>query len=93
VAEIGIYDDPDNQLQDVYSVDLTNQNMMIIGSLMIIGSVNVDPKCDNKVHTQDVNIYIIDFASMYLKNFETLNHFGGVVTASEDEKLKNCLSI
>ena len=37
----------------------------------------------------EVAIYIIDFASMVLKNFETLNHVGGVVSSSEDEKLKN----
>lgn len=96
VAEIGIYDDPDNQLQDVYSVDLTNQNMMIIGSAQT-GKTNLLQTLIRSVTTkytpQDVNIYIIDFASMYLKNFETLNHVGGVVTASEDEKLKNLFKL
>lgn len=96
VAEIGIYDDPDNQLQDVYSVDLTNQNMMIIGSAQS-GKTNLLQTLIRSVTTkytpQDVNIYIIDFASMYLKNFETLNHVGGVVTASEDEKLKNLFKL
>ena len=96
VAEIGIYDDPDNQLQDVYSVDLTNQNMMLIGSAQS-GKTNLLQTLIRSVTTkytpQDVNIYIIDFASMYLKNFETLNHVGGVVTASEDEKLKNLFKL
>ena len=96
VAEIGIYDDPDNQLQDVYSVDLTNQNMMIIGSAQS-GKTNLLQTLIRSVTTkytpQDVNIYIIDFASMYLKNFETLSHVGGVVTASEDEKLKNLFKL
>lgn len=96
VAEIGIYDDPDNQLQDVYSVDLTNQNMMIIGSAQS-GKTNLLQTLIRSVTTKytprDVNIYIIDFASMYLKNFETLNHVGGVVTASEDEKLKNLFKL
>ena len=30
---------------------------------------------------------------MVLKNFENLNHVGGVVTASEDEKLKNLMKL
>lgn len=38
---------------------------------------------------QDVNIYILDFGSMALRAFDSLNHIGGVVVASEDEKLKN----
>ena len=46
-----------------------------------------------KYTPDEVSIYIIDFASMILKNFETLNHVGGVVTASEDEKLKNLMKM
>ena len=42
-------------------------------------------------NSDEVNIYIMDFASMVLKNFENLNHVGGVVTSSEDEKSKNLL--
>jgi len=38
---------------------------------------------------EEVNIYILDFASMILKTFEEMNHVGGVITSSEDEKLKN----
>jgi len=37
---------------------------------------------------QEVNIYVIVFASMVLRNFEDLHHVGGVVTPAEDEKLK-----
>ena len=42
---------------------------------------------------QEVNIYIIDFASMVLRNFEDLHHVGGVVTPAEDEKLKNLMKL
>ena len=42
---------------------------------------------------QEVNIYILDFASMILKTLNSLNHVGGVVTSSEDEKLKNFIKM
>lgn len=46
-----------------------------------------------KYTPDEVNIYIIDFASMVLRSFEGLNHVGGVVTSSEDEKLKNLIKL
>lgn len=95
-VEIGIYDDPDNQYQGVHSVDLGSNNLMMIGSAQsgktnvlqdIIRSLSI------KYTPDEVNIYIIDFASMVLKNFEQLNHVGGVVCPSEDEKLKNLFKL
>lgn len=96
VAEIGVYDDPDNQYQGTYSVDLTNQNVMIIGSAQT-GKTNILQTMIRSITTkyspQEVSIYIMDFSSMVLKNFEGLNHVGGVVTSSEDEKLKNLMKL
>lgn len=95
-AEIGVYDDPDNQYQGVYSVDLTNSNLMIIGSSQS-GKTNVLQDIIRSLSTKytpsDVNIYIADFASMILKNFDSLNHVGGVVCQREDEKLKNMFKL
>lgn len=96
MAEVGIYDDPDNPIQNTYSVDLSNQNMMIIGSSQT-GKTNLLQTIIRSVTTkyspQEVNLYIIDFASMFLRNFETLSHVGGVITAAEDEKLKNLFKL
>ena len=96
VVELGIYDDPDNQYQGTYSVDLTNENLMIIGSAQS-GKTNllqnIIRSISSKYSPDEVNIYIIDFASMVLKTFEPLNHVGGVVTSSEDEKLKNLMKL
>ncbi len=95
-TEIGIYDDPDNQYQGTYSIDLANQNVMIIGSAQS-GKTNILQAMIRSIATKftpnEVNIYIIDFASMVLKNFEALNHVGGVVTSAEDEKLKNLIKL
>lgn len=95
-AEIGMYDDPDNQYQGVYSIDITNANTIIIGSSQS-GKTNllqtIIRSLSEKYTPDEVNIYIIDFASMVLRNFEKLNHVGGVVTSSEDEKLKNLMKL
>lgn len=95
-VEIGIYDDPDSQYQGVYSVDLTSNNLMIIGSSRS-GKTNVLQNIIRSLSTkytpEEVNVYIIDFASLVLKNFDKLNHVGGVVCPSEDEKLKNLFKL
>ncbi len=96
VAEVGIFDDPDNQYQGQYTVDLTNENVMIIGSSQS-GKTNLLQNIIRSLSTKytpdEVHLYIIDFASMVLKTFEGLNHVGGVVTSSEDEKLKNLMKL
>ncbi len=95
-TEIGIYDDPDAQYQGFYSIDLANRNTMIIGSAQS-GKTNILQTMIRSLATkyspEEVTIYVIDFASMVLKNFEGLNHVGGVVTSSEDEKLKNLFKL
>lgn len=95
-VEIGIYDDPENQYQGVHTVALASNNLMIIGSSQS-GKTNVLQSIIRSLSTKytpdEVNIYIVDFASMVLKNFDKLNHVGGVVCPSEDEKLKNLFKL
>ena len=96
IAEIGVYDDPENQTQDVYSVDIGNNNLMMIGSSQsgkTNAIQNIIRSIASKYTPEEATIYIIDFASMFLKNFEKLNHVGGVVCPSEDEKLKNLFKL
>lgn len=94
MIEIGIYDDPDNQIQEKAKVDFDNANTLIIGSSQS-GKTNLLQSFIRAIaYTRspgEAMIYIIDFATMVLKNFENMNHVGGVVCASEDEKLKNLL--
>lgn len=96
MVPIGIYDDPDNQLQTVYGVNIFSENSLVIGSSMS-GKTNllqliIRGIADN-YSPSEVSVYIIDFASMVLKNFEGLNHVGGVVVSNEDEKLKNLFKL
>ena len=93
---VGIYDDPDNQLQASYGINVFSENTMIVGSSMT-GKTNLLQLVIRGIATNytpnEVTMYIIDFASMVLKNFEKLNHVGGVVVSNEDEKLKNLFKL
>lgn len=89
---IGIYDDPDNQYQGLAKINLASQNTLIIGSSQYGKTNLLELLIRNLAETytpDEVNMYIIDFGSMVLKNFEKLSHVGGVVCPSDDEKLKN----
>lgn len=93
---IGMFDDPNRQSQKITGINLTLNNIFILGSSQM-GKTNMLQTLIKgiamKYSPEDVNIYIMDFATMILKNFETLAHVGGVVTAGESEKLKNLFKI
>lgn len=93
---IGIYDDPDNQIQEEAMVDLDNKHTLILGSSQY-GKTNLLQSFIRTIATSsspsEATIYILDFGSMVLKNFESLNIVGGVVCSSEDEKLKNLFKL
>lgn len=92
MVPIGIYDDPDSQYQGRFYTDISKENTIIVGAAQM-GKTNllqlfIRSMVENNT-PDDVNIYIMDFGSMILKNFEGLKHIGGIVLASEDEKVKN----
>lgn len=95
-VRIGQYDDPDNQAQEEAKLDIASKNTVILGSPQY-GKTNllqslIRTIAENTTPAES-NIYIIDFASMVLKNFESLKHVGGVVTSSDDEMLKNLFKL
>lgn len=94
--ELGILDDPERQSQTPVRINLTAQNLMIVGAAQF-GKSNLlqvillqlvqqySPAC--------LWFYIIDFASLALSSFEKLPHVGGVVHADQDEKLRNLMKL
>lgn len=93
---LGMLDDPAHQLQKEIRVNFTAGHVFILGSARY-GKTNV---LQTMIHglaqlytPREVNIYILDFASMVLKRFEGLAHVGGVVTSMEDEKLKTFMKM
>lgn len=93
---IGIYDDPSKQSQNITGVNLTTSHLFAMGSAQM-GKTNLLQMLvkgiAERYSPSEVNIYILDFASMILKNLEGLKHVGGVITARDDEKLKNLMKM
>lgn len=89
---IGKYDDPDHQYQGEYYSNIGLENTIIIGASQT-GKTNLLQLCIRQLtmfnSPEKLSLYILDFGSMVLKNFEGLKHIGGIVLASEDEKIKN----
>ncbi len=92
LVPIGIRDDPDKQFMGEYSLNVFTGNTLIVGSQMT-GKTNLLQTILRGV-TQlygpdEINIYILDFASLFMKNYEELPQVGGVVTLQETEKITN----
>lgn len=93
---IGIYDNPDMQYQGEARINLFEENTMIIGS-SATGKTNLLQTIIRQMAScyspKEVNIYIMDFGAMYLKNYEKLHHIGGIVTIGDEEKIKNLFKL
>lgn len=88
---VGVFDDPARQRQEVTGYNLTQSNLFILGASQM-GKTNllqlIIKNLSVSYSPKDVNIYILDFGSMILRNFEQLCHVGGVITSRDDETLK-----
>lgn len=95
-ADIGLLDDPEQQRQEAAEIVFTQQNVFILGASGY-GKTNlvqcIVKQLAGRYSPEQVQIYIMDFATMVLKSMEGLRHVGGVVTAYEDEKLKNLIKM
>ena len=88
---IGIYDDPDSQLQPEATVDLSEGNIMVIGSAQTGKTMLLQTMLRGiagNSSPRQTAVYILDFASKILKVYENLNYVGGVLTDADDERLK-----
>ncbi len=96
ISCIGMYDAPDQQKQDKLYLNLSTANTVIIGSPQR-GKTNllqtIIRDIAERYSPDQVNLYIADFGSMLLKNFSELKHVGGVVTATEEEKMGNLFKL
>ena len=93
---IGICDDPDRQAQDPFEINLSKSHYYILGSSLSGKTAMLQGMMMGitaKYSPKEVNIYIIDFASMMMKIFEGLNHVGSVVTIADEDKLKNLIKM
>lgn len=93
---IGIYDDPEQQQQGLVELEISKDNVYIVGSAQMGKTVMLQTMLYGlvkKYTPQQVNIYLIDCGSMVLKIFEDSSHVGGVVLSNEEEKCKNLFKL
>lgn len=89
---VGLYDDPENQTQDNYVINLSDSNTYIIGSPQYGKTTFLQTiilQIMKYYSPAECSIYVIDCGNMSLKSFEGSSHVGGVVLNSEEERISN----
>lgn len=89
---LGVFDDPEQQQQGAVDLDVSKDNVYIVGSAQMGKTVMLQTLVYGlikKYTPRQVNIYLVDCGSMVLKIFEESAHIGGVVLSNEEEKCKN----
>ncbi len=89
---LGVFDDPQMQRQGEYSIDLSRDNVYIVGSAQMGKTVLLQTMAYGiirKYSPEEVNLYIVDCGSMVLSILEESVNVGGVVLPNEEEKCKN----
>ncbi len=92
VAPVGIYDDPSTQSQGTYTMDLTGENCLVVGSTQMGKTTflrTVARALIEKYTPQEVNFYLIDCGAMALMPFSKAAHTGGVVLTHEEVRMEN----
>ncbi len=92
LADIGWYDDPDHQLQAVYTLDLNQRHVLIAGSsrsgkTSLLETIIRDLTL--RYAPDQLHIYIVDYASRALTRLQGLLHVGGVVCSGDREKTES----
>ena len=93
---IGIYDDPEQQKQDCVKLNISRDNIFIVGSAQTGKTVLLQTivyELINNYTPNQVQLYIVDCGSMVLKLFEESVSVGGVVLSNEEEKCKNLFKL
>ncbi len=90
---IGEYDDPENQVQGVLTLPLSDEGNTIIygsagsGKELMLSSIIYSTITTHD--TKEVNFYIIDFGAETLTMFRQAPHVGEVILSNDLEKIEN----
>lgn len=96
IVPFGLYDDPEMQKQGFAEIDVSRDNVYIVGSAQTGKTVllqTIAYGLIKKYTSEQINLYMVDCGSMVLKMFEDSKHVGGVVLSSEEEKCKNLFKL
>lgn len=90
-VSMGLYDDPENQKQDTYIVDLAKTGHIAIcgtiatGKSTLLQTLLYGLFC--RYSPNEVQAYIIDFSAKMLSAFEGAPHVGGIMYEDDTEKI------
>lgn len=96
IVPFGVFDDPEMQKQGEANIDVSRDNVYVVGSAQMGKTVflqTIAYGLIRKYTPEQINIYMVDCGSMVLKIFEESNHVGGVVLSNEEEKCKNLFKL
>ncbi|MBQ0028678.1 MAG: type VII secretion protein EssC [Lachnospiraceae bacterium] len=88
---IGMYDDPVNQSQDTFTINLSqNGHHAIIGTVVSGKSTFIQTLIFSlamKYTPDDINIYSLDYSAKMSTAFEKMPHVGGIMLENDDDKV------
>lgn len=96
LVTVGLYDDPEQQLQSELIINLSESNTYIIGSSQTGKTSMLQTIVKDLIATykpQETNVYIIDCGNMSLKVFENSKLVGGVAFPNEEERIANLIKM
>lgn len=95
IIPIGQYDDPSNQAQGEYLINLSDLGSTMIYGVSAIGKTTLLQTILNVLifnySSKDVNVYVCDFGSRILKIYEDTPHVGAVVLSEEMDRFERLL--
>ena len=94
-AIIGEYDDPSNQTQGLFKINLNKKANIVLYGMPGSGKENFISTYINSIvlyHSpSEINFYILDFGSETLKKYNKYPHVGDIVFIDESEKIHNLI--
>ena len=96
IVTVAMYDDPENQYQGSYSINLTEGNTFAIGASQM-GKTNllqtVMYDAIRNYSSDEINFYVIDCGTLSMHVFEDSDYVGGVVGVNDEDRIKNLLRL
>ncbi|MCD7773194.1 MAG: hypothetical protein LUH08_03955, partial [Ruminococcus sp.] len=96
-AVVGMYDDPENQLQMPVKIDFATSGHLALCGTVVSGKstfMQTLVYALAKDYTPDaLNIYILDFSNRMLSCFERLPHTGGVMYENDADKISKFFAL
>ena len=94
---IGEYDDPVNQSQHLLTLPISEFGNTIVygipGSGKELVLTTVVYSCATTYTPDEVNFYILDFASETMQNLRNIPHVGDIILAQDKDKLENLFKL